>query len=43
LPFEGQKIAKNLTFFLKKLSFFSTKLSLAIFYEKNENFWQFLF
>ena len=44
LPFDCQKIAKNLTFFPKncqKFSFFSQKLPLAIFFEKNDNFWLF--
>ena len=54
LPFECKKIAKNLTFFQKncqKLSFFSTKLPMAIllkkmtifgnFFEKISSFWQF--
>ena len=45
LPFECQKIAKNLTFFFFKLPknfiFFQKKLPMAIFLKKMSSFWQF--
>ena len=43
LPFECQKIAKNLTFCEKmlKIKIFSKKLPLAICFEKNEKLFQF--
>ena len=39
LPFDSQKIAKNLTYFPKKLP----KIFILIFLKKKENFWQFFF
>ena len=44
LPFDCQKIAKNLTLFQKKLPklfIFFKKIANGNFFEKNENFWQF--
>ena len=44
LTFDCQKIAKNLTFFSKKMPqifIFFKKIAIGNFFEKNENFWQF--
>ena len=46
LPFDCQKIAKNLTFFSKKLTkivIFSNKIANGNFVEKNDNFVKFKF
>ena len=41
LPFECQKIAKNVIFFLlRKIVIFFRKIANSNFLEKNDNFWQ---